>query len=164
MDEYKDSTTSLVADVDCTTAGKSLCEKHSIGGYPTIKHGDPDDLKDYDGGRDLSSLKKFAAESLGPSCGPAHIDLCDESEKEAIVKFQQLSEDELDKQISESEQKIQKISSAAEKSIAKLNSKIADLRLSVEKENKKRDDKVSKESRKMGLKQMKAVKAAKEEL
>merc|ERR1711976_1060877 len=103
-------------------------------------------------------------ENLGPSCGPANLELCDDAEKDQIVKFQQLTEVELDKQLEDSEQKIQKIENSADKAIAKLNAKIADLRVSVEKENQKKDDKVSKESKKIGLKQMKAVKAAKEEL
>merc|ERR1711953_371630 len=101
--------TSLIADVDCTTAGgKPLCEKHGIGGYPTIKHGEPDNLKDYDGGRDLTALKKFAAENLGPTCGPANLDLCGAEEKEKIEKLMQLSDAELDQQIEESEKQIQK--------------------------------------------------------
>eukprot|EP00409_Alexandrium_fundyense_P004668 CAMPEP_0185900634 /NCGR_PEP_ID=MMETSP0196C-20130402/151_1 /TAXON_ID=2932 /ORGANISM="Alexandrium fundyense, Strain CCMP1719" /LENGTH=61 /DNA_ID=CAMNT_0028619133 /DNA_START=146 /DNA_END=331 /DNA_ORIENTATION=+ len=39
----------LIADVDCTTAGKDLCEKHGVKGFPSIKWGDPDALEDYDG-------------------------------------------------------------------------------------------------------------------
>merc|ERR1711998_129073 len=84
MEENKDSTTSLVADVDCTADGKDLCETHGVQGFPTIKYGDPSDLKDYSGGRDFDSLKKFADESLGPQCGPEHMDLCDEKMKERM--------------------------------------------------------------------------------
>merc|ERR1712217_899056 len=54
---YSGSTNVLVADVDCTEAGKDLCEKHGVEGFPTIKYGDPDDLKDYQGGRDYDGLK-----------------------------------------------------------------------------------------------------------
>merc|ERR1711924_170527 len=66
MDEFSSSTTSLIADVDCTADGKPLCETHGVQGFPTIKHGDPADLQDYSGGRDFDSLKKFAEENLGP--------------------------------------------------------------------------------------------------
>merc|ERR1719384_1692589 len=76
MDEFKDSATLLIADVDCTTDGRDLCRKLDVQGYPTIKYGDPNDLQDYDGGRSFEDLKKFAEENLGPTCGPDNLDLC----------------------------------------------------------------------------------------
>merc|ERR1712203_642348 len=76
-----------VADVDCTAGGKDLCEKNDVRGYPSIKYGDPGDLKDYQGGRSFDDLKKFAEENLGPTCGPGeNIDLCDAETKAAIEK------------------------------------------------------------------------------
>jgi len=90
MEEFKDSQNVLIGDVDCIGAGKSKCEQVGTKGYPTIKHGDPDDLQDYKGGRSFEDLKTFAA-SLGPQCGPANLDLCDEGKKEKIAKFQALS-------------------------------------------------------------------------
>ena len=66
MDEFKGSPNALVADVDCTADGQSLCEKFEVRGYPTIKYGDPGDMKDYNGGRTFDDLKKFASENLGP--------------------------------------------------------------------------------------------------
>jgi len=81
MDEYKDSKTALVADVDCTTGGKALCETHGVRGYPTIKWGDPSALEDYQGGRSLSDLQKFAEENLKPICSPSNLDLCDDEKK-----------------------------------------------------------------------------------
>ena len=41
--------TALVADVDCTTEGKPLCEENGVQGFPTIKWGSPDALEDYEG-------------------------------------------------------------------------------------------------------------------
>merc|ERR1712087_435520 len=51
-----------IADVDCTAAGKPLCEKYGVRGYPTIKYFNPPDEEgeDYKGGRTLADLKKFA--------------------------------------------------------------------------------------------------------
>ena len=37
MDAFADSTTALVADVDCTADGKPLCDANGVRGYPTIK-------------------------------------------------------------------------------------------------------------------------------
>merc|ERR1719498_161094 len=84
--EFKSSASVLVADVDCTAGGKTLCDSVGVRGYPTIKHGDPNDLQDYKGGRDFSALKKFA-EGLGPTCGPANLDLCDADKKKQIEEF-----------------------------------------------------------------------------
>jgi len=110
MKEFKGHATILVADVDCTAAGKPLCDSNDVKGFPTIKHGDPSDLQTYEGGRDLASLKKHAA-SLKPSCSPSNIDLCDETEKAAIEKIQALSDEELEKYITDGDDK----AAAAEK-------------------------------------------------
>lgn len=99
MAEFEGSPTSLVADVDCTAAGQKLCEKNGVQGYPTIKHGDPGDLKDYQGGRDFDSLKKFAEENLGPQCGPGSLDLCDDQLKAKFEKYMAMSKDRLDNKI-----------------------------------------------------------------
>merc|ERR1712151_697899 len=92
MDDFKGSPTSLVADVDCTTGGEKLCEKVGVKGYPTIKYGDPDDLKDYEGGRSFDDSKKFAAENLGPQCGPGeNIGLCSDKVKAKLEKYMKMS-------------------------------------------------------------------------
>jgi len=99
MESFAGSGTSLVADVDCTAKGQPLCEKAGVQGYPSIKYGDPDDLKDYQGGRDFDSLKRFADENLGPSCGPERLDLCDAKDKEKYEKFLTMSADRLDQKV-----------------------------------------------------------------
>jgi hypothetical protein len=96
MADYKDSSTTLVADVDCTAGGESLCQDIGVQGYPTIKHGDPNDLQDYEGGRSLDDLRSFAKNNLGPQCGPKYLDLCDDAKKAEIVKYSSMSSDELD--------------------------------------------------------------------
>lgn len=160
MTEYKDSKTALVADVDCTAGGKSLCEKHSVQGYPTIKWGEPTDLKDYDGGRDLDSLKKFASENLGPTCGPDNLDLCDETDKKFIAKFKKWDIDELEMEIDEKEQKVKKIESAGKKAVDKLEQEVKDLQEKIEKERTRTKDKIEKEKKNSGYNFMKAVKAS----
>merc|ERR1711874_606615 len=102
MSAFKDSSSVLIADVDCTAGGKSLCEQVGVRGYPTIKHGDPNDLEDYKGGRDFAALKKFA-EGLGPQCSPANLDLCDEAKKKQIEEFSGKSAAEREEMINEME-------------------------------------------------------------
>jgi hypothetical protein len=106
MDEFAGSKTSLVADVDCTAAGKPLCDKHGVQGFPTIKYGDPNNMEKYEGGRDFDALSTFAKENLGPTCGPAHMELCDESQKAEIEKIQAMPDAELDASIAEKEKTI----------------------------------------------------------
>jgi len=97
--EWKDSTSGGVFDVDCTTAGKPLCEQHGVRGYPTIKWGDPSDLQDYKGGRSLSDLQKFARENLKPTCSPANLDLCDDAKKKQIEEFMAMGDTQLEASI-----------------------------------------------------------------
>jgi hypothetical protein len=93
------SKTSLIADVDCTAAGKPLCEQVGVEGFPTIKWGDVNNLEKYEGGRDYDALKKFAKENLKPVCSPTNIDLCDDEKKAEIAKLQAMPADELSSSI-----------------------------------------------------------------
>lgn len=107
MDAFADSPTQLVGDVDCTAAGKPLCETAGVKGYPSIKWGDPSDLQDYKGGRDYASLEKFAKESLKPVCSPANVDLCDDAKKADIQKYQAMAATDLQSAIAAEEKKLE---------------------------------------------------------
>ena len=107
MAEYEGNPTSLIADVDCTTDGKELCETHGVKGYPTIKYGDPDDLKDYNGGRELADFKKFAADNLGPQCSPENMDLCSAAVQKKINTYMDLSDDKLQDKIDQALKRVE---------------------------------------------------------
>jgi len=109
MTEFTDSKTAVIADVDCTAEGKSLCDEMGVQGFPTIKYGDPNDLQDYKGGRKFDDLKAFASENLGPQCGPGNLDLCDDAKKAEIAKFSAMSAAELDTFIQEATTKIEQL-------------------------------------------------------
>merc|ERR1719215_544700 len=160
MKEFKDDKSVLVADVDCTAAGKDLCETVGVQGFPTIKYGDPNNLEDYEGGRDLKDLQKFAKESLGPSCGPNNLDLCDADKKALVKKFMAMSASELDAEIAKKDTEMK----AAEKELEDL---LKSLQAQYEEATKKKDDK-KKEIKDSGLGLMKSVvahhKSAKGEL
>jgi len=159
-DEFKSSKTAVVADVDCTAGGKSLCEKFNVQGYPSIKWGEPTDLKEYEGGRDLDTLRKFATENLGPTCGPTNLDLCDETDKKFLAKFMKWDIDELDISIEEKDGKIKSMEGKAKKVIDGLESQVQSLQGKIEKENKKKDDGIAKEKKSSSYKYMQAVKAS----
>jgi len=151
MEDFKDSPTALVADVDCTAEGKSLCEKHGVSGYPTIKHGDPAAMEDYQGGRTYDDLKTFADENLGPSCGPATLDLCSDDKKAQIEKFMKMSEGKREAKIRKWEKELAKLDEDFESFTNGLQQKY-------EAENKKKDDGLA-EIKNSGLGLMKAVAA-----
>eukprot|EP00586_Coscinodiscus_wailesii_P002314 CAMPEP_0172477776 /NCGR_PEP_ID=MMETSP1066-20121228/1220_1 /TAXON_ID=671091 /ORGANISM="Coscinodiscus wailesii, Strain CCMP2513" /LENGTH=169 /DNA_ID=CAMNT_0013236661 /DNA_START=187 /DNA_END=696 /DNA_ORIENTATION=- len=153
MSAFSGSATQLVADVDCTAAGKPLCESNGVKGYPTIKWGDPSDLQDYQGGRDYESLKTFAEENLKPVCSPANIELCDEDKKKEIETFLAMADADLDAKIASEEKKISDAESLFESELQKLQSAYQKLM-----EDK---DKTIADVKAAGLGLMKSCKAAK---
>jgi thioredoxin-like negative regulator of GroEL len=95
-DEFAGSKTVVIGDVDCTVH-QGLCGKYGVRGYPTIKYFTSSTAADgdtYEGGRDYASLKKFADESLGPSCSNDNLDLCDDEQKAILDKYNAMSADE----------------------------------------------------------------------
>jgi hypothetical protein len=151
MKEFKGHKSTLVADADCTAAGKPLCDRVGVKGYPTIKSGDPSNLEDYQGGRDFASLKKHA-ESLKPSCSPSALDLCEADQKAEIEKFMAMSESDLSAAIAEKEASIEEAEST-------FKTKLEGLQKTYEEISKGKDDTIA-EVKASGLGMMKAVQAA----
>jgi hypothetical protein len=107
MGEFSGNPSVLIADVDCTEGGKDLCEKQGVEGFPTLKYGDPDDLKKYQGGRTFADLKSFAEANLGPQCGPGeNLHLCSDKVKAKIEKFMKMSATELQEKIDKAHEKV----------------------------------------------------------
>jgi hypothetical protein len=127
MYEYEGSKTALVADVDCTDAGKQLCEDHGVEGFPTIKWGDPSALEDYEGGRDFEELSDFAKENLKPICSPGNIEICSPEKKAKIEELMKMRKADLDELIMEGEDKIKKANEDFEKAIEELQAKYEQL-------------------------------------
>jgi len=88
-DEYAGSSSVLIADVDCTADGESLCKKFDVSGYPTIKYFKDGDMEgqDYSGGRDYDSIKKFADEELNVPCKVDDPKDCTDKEIAYIAKM-----------------------------------------------------------------------------
>jgi len=127
MDAFAGSATQLVADVDCTTEGKPLCDSNGVKGFPTLKYGDPSDLQDYQGGRDYDTLEKFAKESLKPVCSPTNVDLCDDEKKADIEKYSKMSSSDLTAAIVEEEKKLEDAESEFKAEVQKLQDKYSAL-------------------------------------
>ena len=80
---HQDSKTLFVAECDCTGDCKDLCSHVGVKGYPTIKYGDPLNLDDYKGGRDLEAMQAHA-KTIKLSCSPSRRDSCSPDETQEI--------------------------------------------------------------------------------
>ena len=122
--DYQDSPTVLIADVDCTAGGKSLCEKQGVKGYPTIKTFRAGDTEGetYEGGRELADLKKHA-ESLGPSCSIDNRDLCSAEQLVLLDKYAAMSQARRDAKTIKLKNAIQKLENDHEKLKKELSEK-----------------------------------------
>lgn len=137
MGAYENNENVLVGDVDCTAdAGKPLCEANGVRGYPTIKHGDPSNLQDYEGGREYDDIAKFAKE-LKPVCSPSKRDLCDEDDLAEIVKYEAIPIADLESQVKDAEKKMALAESKYKRQIEALQKKY-------ERYTKSKDKKIAK--------------------
>jgi len=101
--KFADSKTVVVGDVDCTAAGKPLCDKFGVRGYPTIKYFNPPDEEgeDYKGGRDLPALIKFVETELGPGCSVDTKENCSAEQLADLQKYIEMPAAERDAKLSE---------------------------------------------------------------
>ena len=152
MEDFKDSKTALVADVDCTVH-QDLCSKYGVQGYPTIKYGDPNNMEDYQGGRTLEDMQTFAKENLGPSCGPANLDLCDADQKKSVEEALALSDADLEQKITDGEKSLADAESTFKSEVEKLQA-------NYEKLQKEKDETIA-NVKSSGLGMLKSVKAHK---
>jgi len=143
-----------------------LCEEVEVMGFPTIKYGEPFDLQDYEGERELDDLKKFAKENLGPKCGPKNLDLCDDAKKAQIAEFTEMAKrcnsteldvgtcesTELDAEIKQEKEEIK----AREK---EFNTFVEGLQKQLDEARKKKDEDIKEMEKDSGLGLMKAVAA-----
>mmetsp|Transcript_43866 Transcript_43866/g.95876 ORF Transcript_43866/g.95876 Transcript_43866/m.95876 type:complete len:140 (+) Transcript_43866:140-559(+) len=100
-DEYKDSTTVLIGDADCTSTGKELCDANEVRGYPTIKYFSAETGPkgaDYSGARSFQALKTFVDENLEVKCTLDNLDGCSDKEKEFMEKWKAKSAEEVKSQ------------------------------------------------------------------
>jgi len=100
---YADSSKVVIADVDCTAAGKPLCDKYGVRGYPTIKYFNPPDEEgeDYKGGRDLPALKKFVETELGPGCSVDTKENCSAEQLAELDKYTSMDATERETKLTE---------------------------------------------------------------
>jgi hypothetical protein len=128
MEEFANSSTQLIADVDCTVKdNEGLCNAMGVQGFPTLKWGDAEDLQEYQGPRSYDALKLFAEENLKPMCSIKNIDLCDDEKKALLKKYQDMSVDVLENAVEEKMAQIDGAEKTFDEEVGKLQQKYESL-------------------------------------
>jgi len=118
-EEWAGSNDGFIGEVDCTIEDNSaLCQ--DVQGFPTLKYGEPDNLNDYEGGREYKELSDFAKENLTPTCSVSNIALCDEGNKTVIEEFKAMSIVDIEAKIQEIDDNINKMENDVEEEINRL--------------------------------------------
>jgi len=120
-DEFADSKTVVIGDVDCTVE-KALCSRFDVKGFPTIKVFNDGSEEAYEGGRDFAALKAFADENLGPSCNTDNKDLCSEEQLTELEALQALGEEEVKSRIAAGKAAIKEAETSFETALKELQS------------------------------------------
>ena len=126
MEEYEDSEHLVVADVDCIEAGKPLCNKVGVKGFPTIKYGDPNDLQDYKGGREKQQLSEFA-ETLQPGCVVDTLEHCSDEQKLVIEDLLTKTSEELAEAVTAELEEVEAAQNAFKEEVEKLQAQYEEL-------------------------------------
>jgi hypothetical protein len=87
--QFEASSSVLIADVDCTIE-TDIATEYGVSGYPTIKYFTPETGEkgeDYNGGRDLDSLKTFVEDKLERKCDVKAPEGCSDKEIKFIAKM-----------------------------------------------------------------------------
>lgn len=125
--EWEGHEIGLIAEVDCTTEGKPLCDANGVKGFPSLKYGDPTALDDYQGGRTLDDFTKFATANLKAICSPAKLELCDDDKKKEIETLMTLSEADIKSKIVVEEKKLDVAEEEFKAEVEKLQEKYQSL-------------------------------------
>lgn len=133
MDQYKDSETVLIGDVDCIGSGKALCDEVGVKGFPTIKFGDPDNLEAYEGGRDFDALDEFS-KVLKPPCNVDTLEHCSVEDKDLIDDLSKASQEYINDLLDSEKKEREAVEKTFEKSVQDLQSQYKKL------QNTKDDD------------------------
>lgn len=104
--------------MDCTAAGKELCNKFDVHGYPTLLYGGPptefpdapvEELRKYEEGRQFQDLTNFVSERLGPVCDPDNLHMCNDRERKFVEKHMNVSYEKVAHKYKKLEQEVEAI-------------------------------------------------------
>merc|ERR1712150_449690 len=119
-----------------------------MGGFPTLKYGDPSFLEDYEGGRE------YEESNLRPMCSPSNLSLCSDAKKMEIEKRMNMTDDDLQAAIDIEEEKVKDAEAHFDEEVDKLQESFNKLM--------SQKDAVISQVKKDGLGIMKAVQSLKD--
>lgn len=143
--EYKNSRSTLIAHVDCTAGGQSICGKYGVQGYPTLKvfknkSGGSKNGEDYNGARDYNGLKRYVEANLaGPECSLEDKEGCEKDELKILEESEAMSVADRRAKIKELEEEIKKKKNEAkqlEKDVKEMGKTLTIVKLGGEKPDK----------------------------
>ena len=124
---YHLNSTHLVQRISCEDEhgrkNVKLCNYNAIKAYPTIKYGNPHDLKLYKGPYTLYAFKEFIENSLQVPCTPEYIEFCDDDKKDTMMHAMSLTEEQLQNSIEKEEKRIQNVTAEYELKLKELENK-----------------------------------------
>mmetsp|Transcript_103540 Transcript_103540/g.322603 ORF Transcript_103540/g.322603 Transcript_103540/m.322603 type:complete len:168 (-) Transcript_103540:70-573(-) len=150
MRRYKNSSSLVIADVDCTAQGRTLCEALGVKGYPTIKFGESFALEDYTGGRGFEELDAFAAH-LEKACSAARPEGCTEEDQSKITEYKAVGAEKRLAMIEAAEAEVAALEKDLQSRVDAINAQY--------KEASAKKDAAVKEVRESGLSLLKAIRA-----
>merc|ERR1719313_2452788 len=94
--DYKNSRSVAILNVDCDSAGKGLCGKYQVQGFPTLKvfkfKAGSKSPQDFNGGRDYNSIKRYIEKELaGPECSLEDKEGCEPGERKILEESEKMS-------------------------------------------------------------------------
>lgn len=124
-EENEDNADVLIGKVDCTKdLNKMLCQEYGVTGFPTLLYGDVSDMKEYQGGRELSELRDVVEDDLDKAiCGVANPHLCGDEQKQAIEDLVSKGLEKLDQEIKEYEETLASIEKKKTDAVTELREK-----------------------------------------
>jgi hypothetical protein len=106
--EFKDTPNVVLADADCSGSAQNFCGQHSVQGYPTLKAIIDGRSKDYNGGRDFGSLKRYIEKEMNPrpACSLESKDACTKEDRKVLEESEAMSKADRSAKIKEVEASI----------------------------------------------------------
>lgn len=93
---FADTPNVVIGQVDCAGNGQSSCGENGVQGYPSLKIFKDGRMQDYNGGRDLGSLKREVEQKLNPrpACSLESKDACRKEDLAILEESEKMSKAE----------------------------------------------------------------------
>jgi len=106
---FADTPNVVIGQVDCAGNGQSSCGEHGVQGYPSLKTWKDGRMSDYNGGRDLGSLKREVEQKLNPrpACSLESKDACRKEDLVILEESEKMSKAERAAKIKEVQKEIE---------------------------------------------------------